>query len=133
MSRITREVVARFLKELGCAVQSVGQMRRFAKFKAMDDTDADEVSTEDSGVLTPNNPVEESTRHRLKWVTQVCEYWLPSKVDTLWDEETLELKPHLFTPSHPLLNTGEASCWILAPYSPSSRIKYSLFRWINTR
>ena len=51
----------------GCAVQNVGGMRRLAKSKAMDNT---KVSTEDSGVHTPNRPLEQSTRHRLKWVAQ---------------------------------------------------------------
>ncbi|EDR03949.1 uncharacterized protein LACBIDRAFT_306674 [Laccaria bicolor S238N-H82] len=44
-SRITREVVARLPTDVGCAMQSVGRMRRFASSKAMDDTDPDEVST----------------------------------------------------------------------------------------
>jgi len=61
--RITREVVARLPKVVGCGVQSVGRMRRLATSKAMDGTDADEVSAEDSGVLTPNRPVEEPTLH----------------------------------------------------------------------
>jgi uroporphyrin-III C-methyltransferase len=90
-SRITREVVARLPKDVGCAVQSVGRMRRLAKSKTMDDTDADEVSAEDSGVLTPNRPVEEPTLHRLKWVAQVSEYWPLSKLATLSEEEMLEL------------------------------------------
>ena len=80
------------LKDIGCAVQSVGRMRSFVNFKAMGDTDADEVSTEDSGVLTPNRPVEESTRYHLKWVAQVSEYWALSKLATLSDEEMLELR-----------------------------------------
>ena len=114
---------------MGRAVQSVGRMRRFAKSKVMDDTDADEVSTEDSGVLTPNRPVEESTRHYLKWVAQVSEYW------PLLDEEMLELtgdKPlnhHPFTPSRPLPNAGESSRWALCtdtPWSPSPYANYSL-------
>ena len=59
-------MVARLPKDVGCAVQSVGWMRRLPKSKAIDDTDADKVSAEDSGVVTPNRPVEESTRHPLK-------------------------------------------------------------------
>ena len=78
---------------------------KVCEIQAMDDTDADEVSTEDSGVLTPNHPVEESTRHRLKWVTQAREYRLPSKIGTLWDEETLELKPLNPPPIHTFSST----------------------------
>lgn len=49
-----REVVVRLLEDMGCAVQSIVQMRMFSKSKAMDNSDADEVCTEESGVLTPN-------------------------------------------------------------------------------
>ena len=110
-------------------------MRRLAKSKAMDDTDADEVSTNDSSVLTPNRPVEESTRHYLKWVAQVSEYWPLSELAILLDEEMLELtadKPlnhHPFTRSRPLPNAGESSRWALCtdtPCSPSPHTNYSL-------
>ena len=79
----------RLPKDVGCAVQSVGRMRRLAKSKAMDDTDVDEVSAEDSGT---NRLVKQSTRHCLKWVAQlVSEYWPLSKLlATLSDEERLE-------------------------------------------
>ena len=66
--------MARLSKDVRCAVQSVGRMRRLAKLKAMDDTIADEVPPEDIGVLTPNRPVEEPSLHRLKWVAQVSDY-----------------------------------------------------------
>ena len=116
---IAREVFARLLEDMGCAVQSVGRMRRLAESKAMDDTAADEVSTKDNSVLTPNRPVEESTRHHLKWIAQVSEYWPLLKQATLLDEEMLALtadKPlnhHPFTPSRPLPNAGELFCWAL--------------------
>ena len=55
-------------------------MRMFDKSKAMDDTDADEVFTENSGVLPPNRPVKQSVRHHLTWVTHVGEYWPVSKL-----------------------------------------------------
>ena len=65
---------------------NVGRMRRLAASKAMDDT---KVSTEYSGVLTPDPPVEQSARHRLKWVAQVSEYWRLSKLATFSGEEML--------------------------------------------
>ena len=61
-----------------------------AKSQAVDDTDADKVSAEPSGVLPPNPAVEESTRHRLKWLAQVSEFWPLSKLATHSDEEMLE-------------------------------------------
>jgi len=104
-------------KDVGCAVQSVGQMRRLAKLKTMDDTDADEVSADGSGVLTPNRPVEEPNLHRLKWVTQVSEYWPLSKLASLSEEEMLELtadKPD------PPPNPGASSSLALGPDTPPS-------------
>lgn len=76
-------MVARLLKDMGSGVQSVGRRKRLTKPKAMDDTDADEVSTKDGDVLIPNRPVEQLTRHRLKLVAQVRQYGLLSKLDTL--------------------------------------------------
>ncbi|EDR13104.1 uncharacterized protein LACBIDRAFT_322550 [Laccaria bicolor S238N-H82] len=74
----------------------------------MDDIDADEVPAEDSDVLTPDRSIEQPTRHRLKLIAQVSEYWLLSKLATVSDEQMLELtvdKPlnprhiHAFSPT----------------------------------
>ena len=52
-------------------MRCVGQVRRLVKSKVINDADADEVSAENFGVPTPNPPVEESTRHRLRQLAQV--------------------------------------------------------------
>ena len=105
----------RLPKDVGCAVQSIGQMRRLAKL--VDDTNADEVSTDSSGVLTPNRPIEEPTLHRLKWVAQVREYWALSKLPTLSEEEMLELTAD--KPLHSLsLPTSKPRCIILLGSGP---------------
>jgi len=112
-------------------------MRRLAKSKAMDDTDADEVSAEDSGVLTPNRRVEQSTRLRLKRVAHVSKCWPLSKIATLSDNGMIELaadKPLNPPPIHAILPTPKHGRIIplgsghghTPPCSPSSHTRYSL-------
>ena len=79
----------------GCAVQNVGRMRRLAKSKTVDDTN---VSTENSGVLTPNRPVEQSARHRLKWVAPLQTSYLLGRRDARG--QTSEPITHSHPPAH---------------------------------
>lgn len=78
--RIRRDIVAKLPKEVGEAVQKVGQLRALAKRKAAEGTEVEE----EHDASTPNRPVPsrsntetslETTRRHMKWVAQVSEYW----------------------------------------------------------
>ncbi|PPQ89962.1 hypothetical protein CVT25_009602 [Psilocybe cyanescens] len=102
-ARLRREIVAKLPREVGAAVEQVGQMRSMAKgdislpphedvaMPVDEDIDEEELA-EDGGVLTPNRPVPsrsnsenalETRRRRVKWVAQVSEYWPISKLATM--------------------------------------------------
>ncbi|KAI0343566.1 uroporphyrin-III C-methyltransferase [Trametopsis cervina] len=90
--RIRRDVVTRLPKEIGGAVQKVGQLRELAKASSTESEavaeNVDVAEESEESVTTPNKPVPqrsratqetetsvESARRRMKWVAQVSEYW----------------------------------------------------------
>lgn len=99
--RLRRDIVSKLPKEVGLAVEKVGQMRAQVKASAvaLDDLADDELS-EDNGVTTPNRPVPariknetpvESARRRMKWVAQVSEYWPISKLSHMTEKDLQEV------------------------------------------
>lgn len=98
--RVRREIVARLPKEVGAAVQKIGELRALAKAaEANEIVDEDDIC-EDGGVTTPNRPVPsrsntetalESARRRMKWVAQVSEYWPLPRLATMTREEMNEV------------------------------------------
>ncbi|KAL1739480.1 uroporphyrin-III C-methyltransferase [Schizophyllum fasciatum] len=81
--RVKRDIIASIPKEIGAAVEKVGQMRSLVKDELPEE---DEHACEDSSTSTPNRPVPqrmpsdpetpaERARRRMKWVAQVSEYW----------------------------------------------------------
>ncbi|KAF5352628.1 hypothetical protein D9756_006264 [Leucocoprinus leucothites] len=102
--RIRRDIVAKLPKDVGRAASNLGKLRQMAKEAAETlEKDADIASdeiNEDSGLLTPNRPVPvrgtsetalESIRRRLKWVSQVSEYWPISKIADMADQDMAEV------------------------------------------
>jgi uroporphyrin-III C-methyltransferase len=92
--RIRREIVAKLPKEVGTAVEKMGKLRTMAK--AFDGiVDGGELN-EDNGIMTPNQPVPlrgstetpwETALRRMKWVSQVSEYWPLQRLANMTEEE----------------------------------------------
>lgn len=100
--RLRREIVSKLPKEVGSAVEKVGQMRAQVKAsaEALDDLIPDDELNEDGGLTTPNRPVPprsnsesavESARRRMKWVAQVSEYWPISQLSRMTEGDVQEV------------------------------------------
>lgn len=83
--RLRREIVSKLHAESGTAVKKLGQLRRLAKESSEVEEVAGELNDE-MIVSSPNRPVqqrslrttetdEEGARRRMKWVSQISEYW----------------------------------------------------------
>lgn len=92
-------MVAKLPKEVGAAVEKVGQMRSLAKSSEHEAGDEDELNDELT-VSSPNRPVPqrsdtetavESTRRRMKWVAQISEYWSLTRLANLTDEDMADV------------------------------------------
>jgi uroporphyrin-III C-methyltransferase len=99
--RLRRDIVSRLPKEAGSAVETVGALRVLAKSEARKDI-ADDETAEDAGVSTPNRPVAqrhppeaetmvEKARRRMRWVTQVSEYWPIERLGRMSEAEMQEV------------------------------------------
>ncbi|KAF8274340.1 uroporphyrin-III C-methyltransferase [Lactarius quietus] len=92
-SRIRRELVARLPRDAGAAVARMGELRRLARADGEVEADADD----EHHASTPNRPVpqrrmtveetdtERSVR-RMRWVSQISEYWSYSHIAGLTQE-----------------------------------------------
>ncbi|TFK42235.1 uroporphyrin-III C-methyltransferase [Crucibulum laeve] len=104
--RLRREIVSKLPKDVGLAVQKVGEMRALTKTSSKADEEGDDIPSdetcEDGGVTTPNRPVPsrtvsevetllEGTRRRMKWVAQVSEYWPISRLAGMTEKEMAEV------------------------------------------
>ena len=102
--RVKRDIVARLPREVGAAVDKVGELRALAKavnlVKEGAETAMDEGLSEDNSIATPNRPVPprsitetalESVRRRMKWVAQVSEYWPLQRLARMTEEEMIEV------------------------------------------
>ncbi|KAH7920951.1 uroporphyrin-III C-methyltransferase [Leucogyrophana mollusca] len=98
VGRIRREITASLPRDVGGAVLKVGKLREMAKatISPADDLEDVDEENEDSGVNTPNRPVPsrnnsetevESARRRMRWVSQVSEYWPIQRLATMSEEE----------------------------------------------
>ncbi|KAJ7146406.1 uroporphyrin-III C-methyltransferase [Mycena epipterygia] len=95
-SRVKRDIVSLLPKEVGAAVDKVGNMRSLARLNALED----ETCEDSSPVSTPNRPVPtrspteteaEGTTRRMKWVAQVSEYWPLRKLAAMTEQEMREV------------------------------------------
>lgn len=84
--RIRREIVASLPREVGAAVSAIGKLRRRAKEEQFGCEEGDEGDGREEAVeaATPNLPVPqrsvaegdiEGSKRRMRWVSQVSEYW----------------------------------------------------------
>ena len=86
--RIRRDIATKLPRDVGVAVERVGQLRALAKASnGVNGAHAAEAGlNEEDSVPTPNQPVsqrstterethEEAARRRMRWVAQVSEYW----------------------------------------------------------
>ena len=96
--RIRRDIVASLPKDIGRAVEKVGQLRALAKSSddQVDSVEEEQELNEDGAPVTPNEPVpprkveetaKERARRRLKWVAQVSEYWPIRQLAHMTDDD----------------------------------------------
>ncbi|KAI0053399.1 uroporphyrin-III C-m [Auriscalpium vulgare] len=81
-TRIRRDIVSKLPQEVGVSVAKIGTLRRLAKEASS--AESDEPFREEDRTSTPNTPVPqrredetalEATRRRMKWVSQVSEFY----------------------------------------------------------
>ncbi|KZP29285.1 hypothetical protein FIBSPDRAFT_851667 [Athelia psychrophila] len=93
--RLRREIVSGLPKDVGRAVEKMGKLRAMAK-SSDSGVSADAELNEESGVTTPNRPVPtrsatetapEVALRRMKWVSQVSEYWPLARLASMSEED----------------------------------------------
>jgi uroporphyrin-III C-methyltransferase len=96
--RIRRDIVAALPKEVGAAASAIGRLRRRAKEEGFDcgegnGSDGREEAVEEA---TPNLPVPqrsvaesdvEVSKRRMRWVSQISEYWSFSRLARMKEED----------------------------------------------
>jgi uroporphyrin-III C-methyltransferase len=96
--RLRRDIVASLPKDVGAAVEKVGQFRALVKAAdAVREEKGEEWLDElDGESVTPNRPVPmrsheetalESARRRMKWVAQISEYWPLSRLAIMTQDD----------------------------------------------
>jgi len=100
--RIRRDIVAALPKEVGAAVSAIGRLRRKTKEEQVgcEDGDGDAGREEAVEEVTPNVPVPqrsvaesdvEVAKRRMRWVSQISEYWSLPRLARMNGGDTDEL------------------------------------------
>ena len=100
--RIRRDIVAALPKEVGAAVSAIGRLRRKAKEEGFgcEEGDGDAGREEAVEDASPNLPVPqrsvaesdgEVAKRRMRWVSQISEYWSYSRLARMKGEDTDDL------------------------------------------
>ncbi|KAF9785505.1 uroporphyrin-III C-methyltransferase [Thelephora terrestris] len=96
--RIRRDIVAALPKEVGVAVSVIGRLRRRAKEEGLGCGEGNEGGGREEAVeeATPNLPVAqrtvadsdvEASKRRMRWVSQISEYWSLSRLAEMKGED----------------------------------------------
>lgn len=95
-SRIRREIASALPKDIGPAVERLGTVRRkiWEQDHLEDDLDADD---EDAGqtstfnkLITPTD-TEAAKARRMRWLSQICEYWPLRRLAAITDEDVEQI------------------------------------------
>lgn len=96
--RIRRDIVASLPREVGAAVSAIGRLRKRAREERFGCEEGDEGDGREEAVeeATPNLPVPqrsvaegdiEGSKRRMRWVSQVSEYWSFSRLAGMKEED----------------------------------------------
>lgn len=94
-SRIRREIATSLPKDIGPAVERLGTVRR--KIWEQDHLEDDDVDDEDAGqtstfnkLVTPTD-TEAAKARRMRWLSQICEYWPLRRLAAITDEDVEQI------------------------------------------